>query len=458
MQIGFLFAGLLFFCNPNFEIIDLFPDFIGCALILWGIRRLSAVTERGKAAAKDFRLLLGLNLLQALSCLLFFLLAESEMTWMLTLTACFGVAEAVFFCRGMARLDDAVSYSAMEGDFERIYADRQRSSLTGYAIFFGIAKCLFALLPTLTFLVTDYGDVGMIETDWSFLFKLLQGANLVLVTIFGILLAILGCRYCRALGKESAYLRYLDGRYDEEIVRAPGVLTYKRLRLGGTLLFLGMLFLLPLRLDGVDFLPDFVAAALILACALLLKREYPKEARPAILAGGVFALFALGEWVVNLLLLFRSGFSILGEQRLSYAVFLDQYLYHDAGAYNVFLAVCALTVLKSLALCVSLFLLYKIFARIIGEHTGSAEGIRAETVAANTERVRAHLRRFLKALEILTVLAAICAVAAQFLFLQKAPWWLLEFSGAAILAVTGRVFTYSLQTAVDNKYYFSELI
>ena len=54
--------------------------------------------------------------------------------------------------------------------------------------------------------------------------------------------------------------------------------------------------------------------------------------------------------------------------------------------------------------------------------------------------------------------AAICAVAAQFLFLQKAPWWLLEFSGAAILAVTGRVFTYSLQNAVDNKYYFNELI
>lgn len=458
MQIGYLIAGLLFFCNPNFEIIDLFPDFIGCALFLFGIRRLSAITERGKAAAKDFRVLLGLNLLQTLSCLLFFLLSESEMTWMLTLTACFGVAEAVFFCRGMALLDEAITYSAMQGNFEEVYADRQRSSLTGYAIFFGIAKCLFALLPTLTFLATDYGDVGLVETDRSFLFKLLQGTNLVLVAIFGVFLAVLGCRCYRALGKESAFLRYLDERYDEQIVRAPGVLTYKHLRLGGALLFLGMLFLLPLRLDGVDFLPDFVAAALMIACALLLRREYPKEAEPAIIAGGVFALFALAEWVVNLLLLFRSGFSILGEQRLSYAVFLDQYLYHDAGAYNVFLTVCALTVLKSLTLCLSLFLLYKIFARIIGEHTGSAEGIRAETVAANTERVRGHLRRFLTALEILTVFAAVCAVAAQFLFLQKAPWWLLEFSGAAILAVTGRIFTYSLQNAVDDKYYFDELI
>ena len=459
MQIGYLLAGLLFFCNPNYEIIDLLPDFIGCILLLAGIRKLSNLTERGKTAARDFRLLLGINLVKTVSCLLLFLVSDSEMTWMLTLTACFGVAETVFFCMGIRHWEAAVTYSAMQGDFDAVYGDKQLTSFTSFAIFFAVAKCLFSVLPTLTFLTTDYGTVTLVETNWDFVFALLQGTNLLLVGIFGILFAVITCRYFKKFRKQNGeYLAYLDRQYEEKIVAAPGVLTYKRLRLGAILLFSGMLFLLPFRLDGVDFLPDFIAAGLVIACALCLRKEYPKEAKPVLLAGGVFAFFAAGEWVVNLLLLFRSGFSILGEQRLSYAVFLDQFLYHDPAAYDIFLAICLLAALKAVSGAVTLFFLYRIFARIIGEHTGSAEGILAETVARNTEKVRGHLRRFLNAIRVLTVLAAIAAIVCQCLFLQNAPLWLIEFGSAAILAVTCRVFTYSLQNAVDNKYYFNELI
>ena len=44
MEFALITAGLLFLMNPLIAIVDIFPDFIGCILILLGINRLRAVS------------------------------------------------------------------------------------------------------------------------------------------------------------------------------------------------------------------------------------------------------------------------------------------------------------------------------------------------------------------------------------------------------------------------------
>ena len=44
MEFTLITVGLLFFMNPLVAIVDIFPDFIGCILILLGINRLRAVS------------------------------------------------------------------------------------------------------------------------------------------------------------------------------------------------------------------------------------------------------------------------------------------------------------------------------------------------------------------------------------------------------------------------------
>lgn len=121
MQTGFIIAGILFFLNPNVEIIDILPDFIGCALLLWGTRRLCACSEKGAAAGKAFRILLLLNLAKTISLLLFFIISESEMTWMLLLTSVFGILEAALFLYGLQMLHDTVLFTAMLHGKDGVY-------------------------------------------------------------------------------------------------------------------------------------------------------------------------------------------------------------------------------------------------------------------------------------------------------------------------------------------------
>lgn len=466
MQTGFIIAGILFFLNPNVEIIDILPDFIGCALLLWGTRRLCACSEKGAAAGKAFRILLLLNLAKTISLLLFFIISESEMTWMLLLTSVFGILEAALFLYGLQMLHDTVLFTAMLHGKDGVYG-KAFSAFFGMARLFTVLKCLFSILPELTFLVTDYGDVKPVETDWSFLFRLLTAVNIFVVTLFGILLLILTLRFFRSLAKEEAdYLACLREDYRLKIENVPGVLPYKRLRWSALLLSCGMLFFLPLRLDGIDILPDFAGAGLLIAAALLMKKEYPKPAKRASLW-----LLALGtvsaiEWTGDLLLLFSTGYSILNaDLRLSYAQHLSLYLYRDPDAYFHFLLLLIPTALRCILFPLSVISFCRLLRAAVLDHTGAPveDGDDAYLRSVAVKKTEAIHRKLSLALTLLSVLGGICAL---FSFLSKAlllrelpfPLWLPEFLLFLLAAVGFRVFTYSLADNMDRKYYYSEYI
>lgn len=451
--------GFLFFLNPNFEVLDLLPDFIGAALLLWGTRRLAGISEGGNALRRDLWRLLLLNILQTLSALLLPVIAKGEMTWMLLLTAVFGVAEAIFFIRVVSGLDKTLTFLAMQGNCDRVYAGDRLSGWSGMAVFFICLRTFLSVLPTLTYLVTDMGSVTVIETNWSFLFWLLQGANGLLTVIFGILFYLSTLRCFRPICRDTDFGSYLEERYRKEIIEAPGVLLYRRLREASRFFLLGLLFLLPLKLDGIDFLPDFAGGALLLAALGLLKPFYPKLVKPAVWLCGIWTGLAAAEWTANLLLLLKTGFLTgIDTQRLGYAAYLDQYLYHDSASYFAFLGICALSLLRAGCMAAALFLFYRVFRAIIADHTGGAVGLSTETAIRKTAAIRKKLGRMVGWLGGITVLLALASAAAQLLFLTNAPIWLGDAAAATALAALAWVFTSALQTAIDDRYYFHERI
>ena len=466
MQTGFLIAGILFFLNPNVEIIDVLPDFIGCALLLWGTRRICAYTERGSVAAKAFRWLLLVNLVKTVALLLFFVISEAEMTWMLLLTSVFGVLEAVLFLYGMHQLLEAVTFTAMLHGCDGVYG-RAMSSFGSMVKLFTVIKCVFALLPELTYLATDYGTVTAFRTDWSFLFRLLTAVNIFVVSIFGILTLVLAVRFFRGLSKkESVYLAALREDYRREIEEKPGVLPYRRLRWTALLLFAGMAFLLPLRLDGVDVLPDFAAAGLLIAAVLLLRQEFPKAVRQCVIFLSVFGVLSVIEWIGDLLLLLSTHYSILNaDLYISYATYLSQYLYRDPDAYYHFLLLLLLTALRCIALIPSMLFVYRLLRALVLAHTGAPEtreddAYLVESAARKTEAIHRRMSGFLRGLSVLAVLYAVGSFLSKALLLQKLPFptWMPEFLLGLLAAVLCRIFTYALADNMDRKYYYSEHI
>ena len=53
MNIKYILIGLFFLINPNIEVFDIFPDFIGLILIMKGLSHLSATDEKAGMARKN---------------------------------------------------------------------------------------------------------------------------------------------------------------------------------------------------------------------------------------------------------------------------------------------------------------------------------------------------------------------------------------------------------------------
>ena len=65
MNLGYLLAGLIFLFNPNINVIDVLPDFIGCIFIVKGLSKLSDLDRRIASAKAKFRRLAWVALFKA---------------------------------------------------------------------------------------------------------------------------------------------------------------------------------------------------------------------------------------------------------------------------------------------------------------------------------------------------------------------------------------------------------
>ena len=64
MGLNYLITGLLFFFLPNLSIIDIFPDFVGCLLVIKGINKISDLTPGISDAKRSFVSVLYLNIVK----------------------------------------------------------------------------------------------------------------------------------------------------------------------------------------------------------------------------------------------------------------------------------------------------------------------------------------------------------------------------------------------------------
>lgn len=447
MRIGYILAGLLFFINPNILVVDFLPDFIGAILILYGLAHAAEIDERVRQTRKTLYTLLAVAIGRFLCTFLVPIIDPSEYTWFLVFAFCFGIAEAYLFCRAMYTLDSGLTYLSLQTGHNEIYKNTTGTSL-GMTIIFTVVKNLFAIFPALTYLNSDFGTVSDVETNWSFVMWMLMVINVLLVTVYGVLWYIRMVKFWKPL-KKSEFVACVEERYKKEYLSDKPLTIYRDLKRITLLLASALLFCIPIRMDGIDILPDVIAGVLLIYTARFLKRMYPRKAGRTVWLAVGYTLVSAIEWGYMLWFVF-SNYSYQAAEGFSdvmgYQVFRYMHLFSAYAVYVVLIVV-------KLCLFVTVFFsMRKYFKEMIIEHTGSITEVSAGTM--KTEEVRKSLSGILLAVMIVSVIAALISALTAALFLWIPVLVTLDLGIWAILAILIRYFNEKLTIGMDDKYYY----
>lgn len=309
---GMVFAGLVFFFNPNIQLFDLLPDGIGALLIYFGLKHAAEAGAYFDDARKISFSLIWLYVIKtALAVSLLRYPANA-----LPYTFLSGVAETVFLIPFFTKLYDGFEYASMrsaDGSTAAYVKDVRVLS-----VLFVVCRSLFAFLPEILELLQQNDELDL-SANASYrmpIIRLKPYVELFCVTIVFILgiWYLLRMRSFFARVKKDAILAgYLNDLYQKAHENDRALYASRTFGASLVLLAASAVFVVDFTLDGYDFLPDLLGVLCVLAAFGTLshfdKRKPP--ALPLVLyaaAGAVSTAAAYCFRPTAFLLLTASGF------------------------------------------------------------------------------------------------------------------------------------------------------
>ena len=450
MKIKLILIGLLFLINPNIEVIDIFPDFIGTILIILGINNLADIHERAAAAKKALLICTYLNAAKCLSIFTLLVISPSEMTWMLIFTMCFGLGEATLICYAFYQLAESISYTAMLESKESIF--NKTNMFFGLSTAFICLRTVMSIFPELIYLNTDYGTVHSNPINWEFVTLMLYALNVLVVTAFGIVWYINTCSFFKTVGREKDYLAAIEEKYQKEVGSNVSLLTYRAFKTASILLLVGVMFMMTIRLDGIDLLPDFIGAILFFTVALRLYKLMPKLCKIIMITAGIYFVFSASEWFGWFF--FSTTNYNTEETLISFSKTIELLFYSNSKVYNQYITLCVFSIIKALSAIVCILTVIPCIKKIIREHTGAIAELRTETTARKTAMIQSKLFIFLRIFTVLFILAAIIDPVSVCIYFEFPLFTLIATLFTGIAAIYTWLFNLKLTEAIENKYLY----
>lgn len=294
MGSGLVLAGLAFLLVPSVGIIDLMPDFIGYALILGGISKLTALNGDIERARVKFRFLFYVTLLRAFMIIPLGMIGD-EMTTMLFVFS-FAVAETVFLLLAQGGLIEGVSHVASRGGCN--IPDSAYNDIRVVFPIFIIGRAVLVSIPELTVLTNPaYKDViDVTDLDKPSLYdskNLVLLICLILSLFIGIVFYVSAVRFFSAPIRDKSLKETVEKQYKAAIEANPLKFVCSNIKTAILFLAAGNAFLCPLYFYGVDVLFDFVGFIFICIGFSILSKYEPQAKTALKLSVAAAALSAL---------------------------------------------------------------------------------------------------------------------------------------------------------------------
>ena len=311
LGIGYITAGACFLFEPYIGIVDILPDCLGYLLMLIGFYRLADLDDRLADAVKGMRnlALVGLARIVAMFLAFGFVSPSEQPVFMLLALFTLAVLDCIVLVPVWKNISGGLLYMGSRydatvmfdrrgpGGKNRTYNMVERYTAT--TIVFFILREALAVLPEVTVLSHEKGGAelgqGTHYYDFVGLFRML---GITLSLILGIVWLILTIRFIHRLKGDKPFFERLTEKYRTDVLPHHDMWARRAVRASMICLIVATALSLDFYLDGINMVPDILAAMLMLLSVWFL-RQYAGKNIPAILATVAYGICSAVVWLLQ---------------------------------------------------------------------------------------------------------------------------------------------------------------
>ena len=294
MGFGLILAGLAFFMIPSVGMIDVMPDFIGCALILKGLSKTAELNGDLEDARIRFRYLFYLTLFHTAMIIPLVRIGDETTTMLFVFS--FAIAEAIFFILAATSLLEGSYYLCSRAGCD--IPDKKYNDLKVVFPLFAIARGVLVALPELTVLTnTKYKDT--LDVDELYKPTLYEARSIIILLCFavsliiGVVFYIAAVRFFSVPAKSTELRESLRAIYERELSEDPLRFVCKNTKTAVYLIAAGSAFLSTLYFYGFDVLLDAIGFAFLIAGSAVLVRYSPQAKKALYISVGAAVISVL---------------------------------------------------------------------------------------------------------------------------------------------------------------------
>ncbi len=445
--LGWCMLAALFLFNPNINIIDMLPDFVGYICLCLGLAKLAELNESVAAARTGFFKMIFVDLAKWPALLwVFGLSVPSERNSSLLLWAfVFAVLEMIFAVPAYLRLFDGMTQLGYFYPNTSLFGTegRKRSKtdrIKRFTVFFVAAKAALSVLPEFADLTNATYDETSHTVNLYRYIGIMRFLAFLPALIIGMVWLCRFLRYLSSVRKDQTLCRGVLDKYQTEVLPREGLFIRRSFGLVLVLLTVFVALTADLRLEGYNVLPDLLAAGALLAAFLFLQKYTPAKGwLPLWLA---YALTAAAEMAAE--------YSFHSEYTYSAII-------RNESVMRSYLVLMAASVIKNIAFVAVFAWLIRILKRSVALHTGYVAGreVESDRERSMIEGLHRELKNGLTLSLIAAVIYGMTDVAYWIFVPEHGIMGLIHLLVTAVCTLLLAKALSAVKHAVDTKYMLS---
>lgn len=383
MGLTLIGVAFVFLFNPNFNIVDILPDFIGYAFIAVALSRLSYMNEDIAIAHKGFSRAIILDLVKIGALLLVFGTGnpEEQNTMLLLVSFVFAVAELIVLIPAYKSLFGGLMGLGYRFENTSVLGSRHKGKKNRtevarlFTYLFLTVKTAAYVLPEFAVLSTQsYDEFSSTLYIYDYI-GLLRSFSIIVSLVSGIVWLCLIESYFARIRRDEPFMRGVVGEYNEKILPKTSLFVRRAVKIMSLWLFAAAVLCLDFRLESFNVLIDTFAALALIICCLSLKKHVAVKRRVLV----SFVCYAAVS---------------LAAAATEISFFANHYyskIYRDDVAFSSYKTMLLFAAFDALAFLLAAWGIGKMLRGVIKDHTGFFVPTSAINVAAKVETVHKEL-------------------------------------------------------------------
>ncbi|MBE6576608.1 MAG: hypothetical protein E7653_00540 [Ruminococcaceae bacterium] len=440
---------LIFLFNPNINIIDVLPDFIGYILLCLALVKLADLNDTLSEALDAFKKLIIIDAAKILALMWTFgISVSSERNSSILLWAfVFGVLELIFVIpafiklfKGLSEIGYLYENSSIIAS-KRAYSKNKTDKLCVFTVVFLGFKALMSFVPELLNLTSpEYYDGNTTQNLYQFI-GTIRLLAFVPTLIFGIVWLCRVLAYFKKVNSDEILMPALDKAYAEKVLPRDGIFIIRNVTTALLILAVSCVLCFDLRLENINVIPDFLSAVLLICFFIVLGKKIKiKKAIPILLGAVYFVTSALASF-----------FEFKFFENYYYSA-----VYRSADALNAYRAMLISSIANVLAF-VAIFVCVLIsLKKIIAEHCGHITISGESASGAQLDMsIKKELNKNIIICAVGLAVYAITNICYVLLAKEYGFMFFIDVVGAIIFVVTFFKAYFDISAAVKAKYILS---